>query len=441
VGASHPSPVRASLRGLTRTLPKELPGLSAKYIDLPRAETEANAERLVLELGEVGDAEIRYRTGERRVRGIARALPEASLEAPWKRGDLVLVSGGLGGVGVTLARHLAEVEGLRLLLVGRTARALPVSELARSDCLLYEAADVSDLESMRAAVERAEAHFGAKLAGAIHLAGVCPTRLLVEETPETLAESMRAKLAGAWVLGELLDAEAFFVAVGSAYTTVGGAKVGGYTAAGCSLEAFVEDEIARGRARCHHVAFTHWDGLGMSRGYGARDRSRELGYALIDPKRAVASLLACLHSADRAWVVGLDDRRPNVRRHLDAASAPPLEVSAALVGGPRTSAETELERAIADVWSAVLDMSSLDVETSFFALGAESLHLLQAVVALEPAVGRRLAVEDLFRCPTVRALARFVENGAVQLEVADRARKQRAAAPRARSRSPRAGKP
>ncbi|WP_437617321.1 condensation domain-containing protein [Sorangium sp. So ce1151] len=520
---------RASLRALAGVIAQEWPAIGCRHVELAGDDAEADAERLLAEARvATKDREVRYREGKRFVLRLERALPVGREEPPWRRGDLVLLSGGLGGVGVEVARSLVEQHDLRLLLVGRTPlaggagaarpadalaaersaeeRGQAFQELARSGRVIYEAVDVTDLAAMQDAVGRAERRFGVKLAGAIHLAGVFPTRLLVEETPESLAEVARPKLAGAFSLAQILGDGGFLVGFGSAYGIFGGVAVGAYAAASCAVDAFLAEERRRGRPRRQAFAFTHWEELGMSRGYALADRSLAQGYSMIGRRRGLCSLIAGLRSGEPHLVVGLDGRQPNVRRRLRAplAAVEDLVAYVARPGGagvpaaegaetapiadrfgtpapcglvevphlPRTpegwidldslaglgcarqaSAErvlprTGLERTIAAIWREVLQVDAVDVDTSFFALGGQSVLLVQVLSRLKAALEREISVVDLFRYPTVSSLAAFLEDAAAGApprrsfhKAAERAQRQREAAlQRKASRGPAGGR-
>jgi amino acid adenylation domain-containing protein len=69
-----------------------------------------------------------------------------------------------------------------------------------------------------------------------------------------------------------------------------------------------------------------------------------------------------------------------------------------------TAPRSELERMVAGVWQAVLGLERVGVEDNFFDLGGQSLLLLRVRRRLAEA-GCELAAEELFRHPTVAALA------------------------------------
>jgi acyl carrier protein len=96
------------------------------------------------------------------------------------------------------------------------------------------------------------------------------------------------------------------------------------------------------------------------------------------------------------------------------------------------------ERLIADIWRDVLEVDAVSAGDNFFDLGGHSLLLTRVRSRLAEAFSREIPVVELFRHPTVRALATYLEGtrespafGAVD----ERARKQRAAMGRRRSRA------
>jgi acyl carrier protein len=82
---------------------------------------------------------------------------------------------------------------------------------------------------------------------------------------------------------------------------------------------------------------------------------------------------------------------------------------------------TELERSLADIWAGVLLLDRVGVEDSFFDLGGHSLLLAKVRMEIAQRLGREVSVMDLFRWPTIRALARQLSGTAVQDSSADAA--------------------
>ncbi|MDQ6941663.1 MAG: amino acid adenylation domain-containing protein, partial [Candidatus Eremiobacteraeota bacterium] len=88
---------------------------------------------------------------------------------------------------------------------------------------------------------------------------------------------------------------------------------------------------------------------------------------------------------------------------------------------PAVAPSGEVEGLVTEAWCAVLGLGAVDVTTTFFELGGTSLGLIRVHAALS-ATFPSLTVLDLFRFPTVRALAEHVARApAARAPVANRA--------------------
>lgn len=108
---------------------------------------------------------------------------------------------------------------------------------------------------------------------------------------------------------------------------------------------------------------------------------------------------------DRAQLTSLAARRP--------------EASTGRGEAPRGATET----AVAAVWCEVLGVDAVARTDDFFALGGDSLQAVEMAVALRRLeLPRRVTAADVFRCPTLAALAALAgdgEGGERALDVAD----------------------
>lgn len=82
-------------------------------------------------------------------------------------------------------------------------------------------------------------------------------------------------------------------------------------------------------------------------------------------------------------------------------------------------AGNETERALLRIWAAVLGAQGVGAEDNFFDLGGHSLLLAKVRASIAQDFGREVAILDLFRYPTVRALARHLDGAAGQGATAD----------------------
>jgi hypothetical protein len=130
-GEAVPFPERATLLGPCRVAPRELPGVTAKLIDLDPADvgTEECAELILGELdARTHDDLVAFRQGRRWTQKLTRISADRpeSLPRRLKLHGTYLITGGLGGIASTLAEYLARQVKARLVLVSR--RAMPARD-------------------------------------------------------------------------------------------------------------------------------------------------------------------------------------------------------------------------------------------------------------------------------------------------------------------------
>lgn len=90
------------------------------------------------------------------------------------------------------------------------------------------------------------------------------------------------------------------------------------------------------------------------------------------------------------------------RRALPEPDGPQADSGVAFV-----QPETDIEKTIAAVWKEALDTDRVGLDDNFFDLGGNSLRIIQVHMKLRERVKKELALVDLFRFPTIRALSVF----------------------------------
>ena len=93
---------------------------------------------------------------------------------------------------------------------------------------------------------------------------------------------------------------------------------------------------------------------------------------------------------------------------VDRKALPPIDRTRPASPTPHEEPESELEKAVAKIWCAVLDLPQVGVGESFFDLGGHSLLLVEVRKQLRGLAEQEIRLLDLFRYPTVRALASFL---------------------------------
>jgi len=144
------------------------------------------------------------------------------------------------------------------------------------------------------------------------------------------------------------------------------------------------------------------------------------------------------HLVPTAW--HLVDRlplSPNGKVDRQALLAGNAAAGAAAARPSPAPPRTRLERSIAEVWCRVLGVDEVGVDDSFFEVGGHSLLMLRVYEELRE-IAADVPLIDLFRYPTVAALAEHLSRGSSEPPAAFAAARQRAARQRARRRQPEA---
>jgi amino acid adenylation domain-containing protein len=70
--------------------------------------------------------------------------------------------------------------------------------------------------------------------------------------------------------------------------------------------------------------------------------------------------------------------------------------------------DTPLEKALAELWQAALQVERVSLDDNFFELGGHSILAIQFISSLNARLGIKLALQHMLAHPTVEALARFI---------------------------------
>lgn len=437
----------AILWGLGKTASLEYAHLWGGMIDLPSAPQEDDFNALASELIHLESQEdqIAYRGGERWVARLAASKEKPKGNPAVKSDHTYLITGGLGGIGLSSARHLADIGGKSLVLLSRRGeKALEGEKNASTREIVAQlredgvdvqimAADISNAASMENLFSQL-ARDGKLLGGVIHAAGVESAAPLHELTEEDLRNSVKAKTIGAWLLHchtAKLESVDFFICCASISGVWGSGMLGAYSAGNHALDAICAHRVGLGLPALS-ISWGPWSEVGMATG--------EQGKYLIDaglhplrPKAAINTMFALAAGTGSHYVAAEADwdqfiTLMEVRRtrplfaliKAEVASAENINVSKAdlalvkelspLSQQERRSIVRERVRAEISVIFGFDSPSDLPVDSPLFEIGADSIQAIAVKKALDIMCGMSLPTTLIFDYPTIDDIARFICN-------------------------------
>jgi acyl transferase domain-containing protein/acyl carrier protein len=451
--------------GFGRVITWERPDLNCVQVDLDPS-SNVNDTPLLFEeicLPEEED-QIAFRDG---VRYVARLVHrDKNLHETGRRGSQptpfsrlavsgegsYLITGGIGALGLQIAKWLVSRGARNLLLVSRRPPGAAAAEKLRAlktagANIVMAQADVGCADRLAAALSQAGAGMP-PLRGVIHAAGVLSDGLLSQQKWSQFAEVMSSKVTGAWNLQQYVEGREldFFVMCSSAASVLGSPGQANYAAANAFLDGLAFYRRSRGETGVS-VNWGPWAGDGLAAGAGTR-RWAELGIKLIDPEHGAELLSEALEKGSaQVVVVGADWKRVTEQY---GGRAPALLREVAAIPGKHAERVKRGERFRKILMSSASDGSrdkwehlvnylqeevaatlgldgrhSIDVRKNMSELGLDSLMALELRNTLGSVLGITLPATLIFDHPSIELLARYLGEKALALVLPEDARAEK----------------
>ncbi|MGV9970169.1 SDR family NAD(P)-dependent oxidoreductase [Nocardia beijingensis] len=405
--ADRVAPQQSTLWGFARGAQLEHRQIGCHVIDLDHAaDADAVVDALVTP---AAPRQLALRRGRRRVPRLVplTGLPNDPTAASGAAGT-VLITGGLGGVGLRLARWFVDRGWRDVVLAGRSApdaRAESViAELrGRGARIEVRSLDVADRTAVATTLDWIDRQLP-PLAGVAHLAGVLDDGVIAEQTAARVGRVLAPKTFGAWHLHELTAGRSlrFFLLFSSAAAVVGLPGQSGYAAANAFLDGLAESRGASGSPALS-IAWGPWADTGMVERLSS-DAVRRLtrrGYGLLRPEDAFDTLDRLIGTATAAVttmpLTGVPDADvPDVL--LDS-------VAHAVENVPTTDHSGDLAARMEALVRHCLGLApDADLDRPLHELGLDSVAALEIRDALSRSSGHRLPATLAFEYPTPRAV-------------------------------------
>ncbi|MFH5211467.1 SDR family NAD(P)-dependent oxidoreductase [Antrihabitans sp. NCIMB 15449] len=445
---SLPNVEQSPLWGLGRVIGhQEFTSLWGGLCDLDPDGSATDQARFLIDEIATNDREdqVAFR-GNRRY--IARLVQSGNLTTPFparmREGGGYLVTGGLGALGLLVARFLVEKGARDVVLMGRSeipARTswddLPadhpqlsvirqVRELESLGSRIHFAAvDVTDADQLSGWMDTYREQGLPPISGVIHTAGVVDDELLVRMDAQTFQRVLRPKLVGGWLLHRLFresDLD-FFVLFSSTGAVIASPGQGNYAAGNAFLDALASYRRQQGLPGLS-VGWGPWS-VGMVEHLDLEQMYARRGIELITPESGMQALGRVLHQQPPHLVAITVDwakaRETSLAGQLapmfaqldvrdeetddDGADAQALFVALSQTSGAERG--EILGTHLRDMAARILGLDAADVtvEETLNSLGFDSMMAIEMKARIEAVLKVDVSVLDLLQGATIAGLA------------------------------------
>lgn len=371
-----------------------------------------------------------------------------------------LITGGLGDLGLLVARWMVDQGARHLALIGRSGastrahEAICEMEQAGTQVVVLQC-DVAQEDQVARALAAIDQTMP-PLRGIIHAAGVLDDGVLLRQDWERFASVFAAKVQGAWNLHTLtltrpLD---LFVLFSSTASLLGTPGQGNYAAANAFLDALAHERRAQGLP-AQAINWGGWAEIGLAARRNMAKRMAAQGIEAIAPLQGLQALEQVLRQ-NMAQVAVLPINWQQLMEQFALGGEPPVLAEVVREGRSRMSGRTTsaarsellrrlseappnnrqhmLEMYLCEQARKVLGLTpsvALDPQQPLNALGLDSLMAIELRNALGLALERTLPATLLFDHPTIASLAGYLAQEVFHLTTGAQARGPASSADRA----------
>jgi acyl transferase domain-containing protein/NAD(P)-dependent dehydrogenase (short-subunit alcohol dehydrogenase family)/acyl carrier protein len=419
LGRDETSPFFAGLTAFVKTLRLEHARIAAKCISYAASSPTAMLVDLLAHeiAASDGDVEVRLGDGPRQVRVLSE-IDLGNHNAVIGAGDVVWITGGLGGIGRLVARHFAARKAT-VVLSGRSvpdADGQQFIESLRRDGAdaSYLACDVGEFVSVHDAVAQIRRRHG-KLDAVVHSAGVIDDKPVASKDAAQMARVLRPKIAGVLALDDAtrdlpLKALVLFSSIAGVLGNPGQAD---YAGANAFLDAFARArnaQVRRGErtGKTLSINWPLWRDGGMRMGHSNETLMRHAtGMAAMDAASGLHALDQALAGEHTQVMVAYGDKAAMRARLLTFRHESPPTLSKPAAGNNddelTRAVSSELIRVVAEVQRIQPDRIALRRDLSDY--GFDSISFTEFANALNRTYGLTLMPTLFFEIADLASLA------------------------------------
>ncbi|MBW4477602.1 MAG: KR domain-containing protein [Tolypothrix brevis GSE-NOS-MK-07-07A] len=457
-GEEKLSPIKATVLGACKVIPQEYLGISCCQVDIviPESNIEKLIESLIAEQRvDSGESIIAYRGNHRWV----QVFEPINIEKPihgktrLRQEGVYLITGGMGGVGLELAKYLAHKAKAKLILIGRSevpkkeywddwltthdvsdaisCKIQKVQELEKLGAeVLVLSADVTNDEQMQTVIDLGLERFGA-INGVIHAAGFTDFDIELIQYKSSGKEKNISdpKVKGTLVLHNILKNINldFWVLISSLSSVLGGLGDVDYCAANNFLDKFAHFNTRQNHQFTVAINWDAWKEVGMAVKSDVSDElkklrketiengmlsteaidafDRILGISLSQVIVSTRYLQALINKNSKSILSNVPDYSLDNYTNLSDT-----KYSRNLQNNTYIAPRNKVEQSIADIWKELLGFEKIGVNDNFLDLGGNSLMATQMISQLRKFFQVELSLRTVFEAQTIADLALAIED-------------------------------
>lgn len=427
------------LWSITRIFSAEQAHYKTLMIDLDNNENlRHDAKFIVHQLNNflVTENHIALRSGQRFVLRFSHLVSHGNEVTPWKSPDTVIITGGLGALGIEVAKWLVS-QGCKYLLITGTTLIPPRDEWKNvQDSQLkekiqslvnleqlnvtvsYFAVDVSNKLQMEKIIAQTENEWKKPIKGVFHLAGITTDNMPIVKTDEILFEKVfSVKARGALVLHEIFNKPDLhcFVLFSSiaAVPYFGMSGLSAYAMANAFLNGLALSRRQQGLP-ASSINWVAWAEKGMSFKYNHSDFLDAIGMSSLSIAQGIgmmpyllalnpANATVCKINWNKFLLLNAETKKIDFFTHFVKSETKQNLVTLTLN-------RNQITEVIMDniVRFLQLEKSELDEDTPFQNYGMDSIIGINFVAALNVHFPDIISPMDLYRYPTLKQLVDFI---------------------------------
>lgn len=447
------NPHNNAMIGLCKVINQEHTNLICKLIDI---DDITPITEITEEINEKNsEIVVAYRDGNRYVQELSEISIEdiESKELTIKSDGAYIITGGTGGIGIEIGKFLAAENKVNLCLLGRSE--LPDEEKwdevirSKQDIKLiskieaikamralgaeveYYCANVSIQERLRDVINQIRKKYG-RINGIIHGAGVAGDGFIISKEEEIFSAVMAPKIQGTWLLDKLTEQDEmdFFVMFSSITSIAGLVGQGDYTAANSYLDSFSAYRNKK-YGRAVTINWPAWNETGMALDYnidmgGGVFKSISTKEALwafgIIMNRDISKVIAgeinyeneIFFNANNDFISLSEQIKQNIikankEHNTKSQELPDGFIRDVVLKGRPDDDYSEIERSLSRAWAEVLKLDEVDIYSSFYDLGGDSIIALRLTNIISKYLSIDISISDLFEHLTISRLAEYID--------------------------------